>query len=258
MSKQRHSQKLSYNRSTLDPTELKKFSALAEKWWDMEGAFKHLHLMNRIRISYIQFILRQEGLIEYSSLENLKILDVGCGGGILSLPLSKLGGLVSGIDASPENIEIAKQKAKNSDLDIDFDCSSVEDFAAVFKNRDSNLYDIVCALEIVEHVSDLDLFIESLTSLTKVNGIIFVSTINRTIESYIKAILIAEKALKIVPDDTHDWNKFVKPSELAKKFRDNGCKILGIKGMKLKLLQNEWVLDSNVNTNYIISFKKEL
>jgi len=238
------------HKSTLDPDEVKKFTDISNAWWDQEGPFKQLHLMNRVRIPYIKNILFQQSISDGQFLNGLRIIDVGCGGGILSIPLSKLGASVTGLDASIENIAIANHYAKNNGHNIDYVHSTIEEFVV------KKSYDVVCALEIVEHVADVNLFLESVVSTIRPGGIIFVSTINQTLKSYAQAILIAEYALRIVPVGTHKWSKFIKPSTIAEIFADNNMQLIDMKGMKLNIFMNEWYLDDNVDVNYIMAFKK--
>ncbi|MDJ1257488.1 MAG: bifunctional 2-polyprenyl-6-hydroxyphenol methylase/3-demethylubiquinol 3-O-methyltransferase UbiG [Candidatus Midichloria sp.] len=238
-------------KSTFDSTEVKKFADLAANWWDYNGPLKQLHLMNRARIPYIRTILQQEKLISGDRLDQLDILDVGCGGGILSVPLSSLGANVTGLDACAENIQIAKDYAKHNNHHINYVTSTIEDFA---KERVS--YNVVCALEIVEHVADLNLFLESVAQVVKPGGIIFVSTINKTFKSYMQAILIAEYLLKMVPRGGHGWNKFVEPSSIVDILSRNNCSFIEMRGMKFNPLTTEWYLDRNVDVNYMMALRK--
>ncbi|MDJ1407167.1 MAG: bifunctional 2-polyprenyl-6-hydroxyphenol methylase/3-demethylubiquinol 3-O-methyltransferase UbiG [Candidatus Midichloria sp.] len=238
-------------KSTFDPTEVKKFADSAANWWDHNGPLKQLHLMNRVRIPYIKTILQQEKLITGDRFDQLNMLDVGCGGGILSVPLSRLGANVTGLDVCAENIQIAKDYAKHNGHHINYVTSTIEDFA---KKRAS--YDVVCALEIVEHVADINLFLESMAQVAKSGGVIFISTINKTFKSYVQAILIAEYLLKMVPRGGHDWNKFVEPSTIVDILSHNNCSFIGMKGVKFNPLTAEWYLDHNVDVNYIIALRK--
>ncbi|WHQ46450.1 MAG: bifunctional 2-polyprenyl-6-hydroxyphenol methylase/3-demethylubiquinol 3-O-methyltransferase UbiG [Candidatus Midichloria sp.] len=238
-------------KSTFDLTEVKKFADLSANWWDYDGPLKQLHLMNRVRIPYIKGILKQEKLIKGDQLNQLDILDVGCGGGILSIPLSRLGANITGLDACAENIQIAKDYAKYNNYHINYVTSTIEDFATK-----RILYDVVCALEIVEHIADINLFLESIAQVTKPRGIIFVSTINKTLKSYVQAILIAEYLVKMVPQGGHDWNKFVEPSTIVDILSRNKCRFIGMKGMEFSPLTGEWYLDCNVDVNYIMALRK--
>ena len=196
--------------STINYKEIEKFSKLAEEWWNPYGKFKPLHKFNPIRIRYI----KQE-VINHFNLKNSKrplgnfsLLDIGCGGGLLSEPMYRLGAKVTGIDASAKNINIAKIHAKNNKLNIRYIKTSPE------KLKTENKFDIILNMEIVEHVSDLNFFIKSCQNLLKKNGIMFIATINRTLRSYLFAIVGAEYVLRWLPIGTHDWDLFVKPNEL--------------------------------------------
>ena len=200
--------------TTVNQEEIQKFSKLADQWWDANGKFKPLHTFNPIRIKYIidkcssHFKLNKQ---ENKILSKLKILDIGCGGGLVCEPLTRLGAQVTGIDASYKNIEVAKIHAKKSNLKIKYLNASPE------KNKINEKFDVILNLEVVEHVDNLDLFLKSSSELLKKNGIMFIATINRTFESYIKAIIGAEYVLRWLPIGTHDWQKFLKPEEIEKK-----------------------------------------
>ena len=200
--------------STINKDEIEKFSKLANEWWDIEGKFKPLHMFNPIRIEYILNISQSYFKISKSNqlpLKNLKILDIGCGGGLISEPMCRLGANVTGIDASEKNINIAKLHASKNNLNIKYLHTVPENFDQKDK------FDIILNLEVVEHVENLDLYLSSCHKLLKQNGIIFTATINKTFTSYIKAIIGAEYILRWLPIGTHDWNKFLKPEELEKK-----------------------------------------
>ena len=197
--------------NTINKLEIKKFNKLAKEWWNPEGSFKPLHKFNPIRIKYIkENIINNFKLTnEKKPLEKINILDIGCGGGLLSEPMTRLGANVTGIDASIKNINIAKLHAKKNKLTIKYLCSSPEKLNAKKK------FDVILNLEVVEHVENLDLFLKSASDLLKKNGIMFIATINRTFESYLKAIIGAEYILRWLPIGTHEWQKFLKPEELA-------------------------------------------
>jgi len=239
--------------TTINQEEIQKFSKLADQWWDANGKFKPLHAFNPIRIKYIinkctsHFKLNQS---KERPLSKLKILDIGCGGGLVCEPLSRLGADVTGIDASSKNIEVAKIHAKKSHLKIKYFNTSPE------KKEISERFDVILNLEIVEHVENLDLFLKSANDLLKKNGIMFVATINRTFQSYIKAIVGAEYILRWLPIGTHDWQKFLKPEEIEKKFRQLNLNKLDLDGLKFNVLSNSWSLSSDCSVNYIIVAKK--
>ncbi len=180
----------------------------------------------------------------------MKILDIGCGGGLLTEPMCRLGGKLTGIDASNKNISIAKVHAKKNNLKIDYLCSSPEKLK--FKKK----YDVILNMEIVEHVDDLNLFIKSSSSLLKKNGIMFIATINKTLKSYLFAIIGAEYVLNWLPVGTHDWFKFVEPDNLEKLCEKNSLKLVNINGLNYNLINDRWNLTKNVEVNYITLFKK--
>ncbi len=239
--------------NTINKKEIEKFSKIAEEWWDPNGKFKPLHKFNPIRISYIK-----ENIINTFNLKNkkdnplseIKILDVGCGGGLLSEPLSRLGAEVFGIDASDNNIKIAKLHAKKSNLNIKYFCSSPEKF------KIKNEFDVILNMEIVEHVEDVDFFLKSCSKLLKKNGIMFVATLNKTLKSYLFAIIGAEYILKWLPIGTHEWEKFVKPDELINFLNKFSLKLTDLKGVKFDLLNNDWKFSSDTSVNYIAKFIK--
>ena len=239
--------------TTVNQEEIQKFSKLADQWWDANGKFKPLHTFNPIRIKYIidkcssHFKLNKH---ENKTLSKLKILDIGCGGGLVCEPLTRLGAQVTGIDASYKNIEVAKIHAKKSNLKIKYLNTSPE------KNKINEKFDVILNLEVVEHVDNLDLFLKSSSKLLKRNGIMFIATINRTFESYIKAIIGAEYVLRWLPIGTHDWQKFLKPEEIEKKFKQLNLDKTDLNGLKFNIFSNNWSLSSDCSVNYIIVAKK--
>ena len=239
--------------TTINREEIQKFSDLADEWWDVNGKFKPLHMFNPIRIEYITEKIKQEfNLINRNNdyLKDLKILDIGCGGGLISEPLARLGGEVTGIDASEKNIKVAKLHSKKNNLNINYLNKSPEQL------NDSEKFDIVLNLEIVEHVENVDLYIKSCSNLLKKNGIMFTATLNRTIVSYIKAIVGAEYILRWLPIGTHDWNKFIKPEELEKKLSSANFSTIDVKGLEFNPLFNKWKKSDNLSVNYIICSKR--
>ena len=239
--------------TTVNQEEIQKFSKLADQWWDANGKFKPLHTFNPIRIKYIidkcssHFKLNKQ---ENKTLSKLKILDIGCGGGLVCEPLTRLGAQVTGIDASYKNIEVAKIHAKKSNLKIKYLNASPE------KNKINEKFDVILNLEVVEHVDNLDLFLKSSSELLKKNGIMFIATINRTFESYIKAIIGAEYVLRWLPIGTHDWQKFLKTEEIEKKFKKLNLDKADLNGLKFNIFTNNWSLSSDCSVNYIIVAKK--
>jgi ubiquinone biosynthesis O-methyltransferase len=198
--------------NTINKQEIEKFNRLAEEWWDPEGKFKPLHKFNPVRIEYIKNNIIKKFKIKNKKkpFSNLNILDIGCGGGLLAEPMHRLGGKITGIDASNKNIQIAKIHAKKNNFKIDYICSSPENFESKKK------FDVILNMEVVEHVDNLNFFIKSSSSLLKKDGVMFIATINKTLKSYIFAIIGAEYILNWLPVGTHDWFKFVEPSKLQK------------------------------------------
>ena len=239
--------------STVNKDEINKFSKIADEWWDINGKFKPLHMFNPIRIEHILDIALKFFKIDKDKefpLKNLKILDIGCGGGLISEPMSRLGAEVTGIDASDKNIQVAKLHGKKNNLKINY-------LNTVPENLDQqNQFDIILNLEVVEHVENLDLYLSSCFKLLKKDGIMFTATINRTLTSYIKAIVGAEYILRWLPIGTHDWNKFIKPEELEKKLTDLNFSITNLTGLDYNPIFQQWKKSNNVSVNYIISAKK--
>ena len=238
--------------STVNKKEIEKFSRMAEEWWNPTGKFKPLHKFNPIRIKYIK-----ENIINTFKLRNnekpldkIQILDIGCGGGLLSEPMSRLGANVTGIDASIKNISVAKLHAKENDIKIKYICTTPEKLDIEKK------FDVILNMEIVEHVEDIDLFLKSSAKLLKKNGIMFVATLNKTLKSYIFAILGAEYILRWLPIGTHEWDKFVKPEELVNISKKHSLKLESLDGMKFNLFKDEWTLSTDKSINYIAKFIK--
>jgi len=240
--------------TTVDKKEIEKFSALSKDWWNPNGKFKPLHLFNPTRISFIKNKLISRFNLDSVSetpLQNLKVLDIGCGGGLLCEPLKRLGADITGIDASLNNIEAAKLHAKGVGLDIKYLNVSPENL----KSKDK--FDVILNMEIVEHVSNVDLFMESCSNLIVKNGIMFVATINQNLKSYIFAILGAEYILRWLPIGTHDWNKFLTPVELEKIVSKKKFLFDGIVGVKFNLLLKKWSITKDTSVNYISTFLKD-
>ena len=232
--------------------EIEKFSKIAEEWWDPIGKFKPLHKFNPIRISYIKENIIKTFKIERKKnpLQNIKILDIGCGGGLLSEPMCRLGANVTAIDASKRNIGVAKLHAKKNNLKIDYICASPENL------KNNKKFDVILNMEIVEHVEDVSFFLKSCTKLLKKNGIMFVATLNKTLKSYIFAIVGAEYVLRWLPIGTHEWEKFLKPEELVSILKNNNFSLEKIDGMKFNLLTDQWSVSSDKSINYIAKFIK--
>ena len=239
--------------NTINKKEIEKFSKIAEEWWNPEGKFKPLHKFNPIRISYIKDSIINSFKLKnkIKPLKQTKILDIGCGGGLLSEPMCRLGADVTGIDASQKNISIAKLHAKKSNLNIDYICTSPE------KMKSNIKFDVILNMEIIEHVEDVNFFLESCSRLLKKNGIMFVATLNKTLKSYVFAIVGAEYIMRWLPIGTHEWEKFVKPEELIKISYKTKLKLKKLDGMKFNLLTNEWKISSDKSINYIAQFIKD-
>ena len=233
--------------NSINKKEIEKFSKMADEWWDPSGKFKPLHKFNPIRIQYIK-----ENIIGNFKLKNKKkpldkinILDIGCGGGLLSEPMTRLGANVTGIDASSKNINIAKHHAKKNNLKINYICSSPE------KLKIKKKFDVILNMEIVEHVDDINFFINSCSKLLKKNGLMFVATLNKTLKSYMFAIIGAEYVLRWLPIGTHDWEKFVKPVDLKNILHKNNLKLEKLDGMNFNIIKDEWSISSDTSINYI-------
>ena len=238
--------------STINKKEIEKFSKIASEWWSPNGKFKPLHKFNPIRIKYIKDNIINEFRLGKSikPLKNINILDIGCGGGLLSEPMCRLGAKVIGIDASKKNIEVAKYHSKKNKLNIKYICTSPENLKIKKK------FDVVLNMEIVEHVNDINFFIQKSAMLLKKNGIMFVATLNKTLKSYIFAIVGAEYILKWLPIGTHEWDKFVKPNNLINIAKKNNLNFKEIDGMTFNPITDEWKISSDKSVNYIVQFIK--
>ena len=238
--------------TSVNKKEIDKFSKMANEWWDPEGKFKPLHKFNPTRIKYIK-----ENIINNFKLKNkskplsgIKILDIGCGGGLLSEPMSRMGANVTGIDASDKNIKIAKLHSKKNKLKINYLCSSPE------KLKIEKKFDVILNMEIVEHVEDVDFFLKSCSKLLKKKGLMFVATINKTLKSYVFAIVGAEYVLRWLPIGTHEWEKFVKPEDLKKILMKYDLSLNKLEGMNFNIFKDEWSISKDLSVNYIAKFIK--
>ena len=238
--------------SSVNKKEIEKFSNMADEWWDPHGKFKPLHKFNPIRIKYIkENIIRQFKIKNKNKpLSGINILDIGCGGGLLSEPMCRLGANVTGIDASIKNIKISKLHAKKDNLKINYICSSPE------KLKISKKFDVILNMEIVEHVEDISFFLKSCCKLLNKNGLMFVATINKTLKSYVFAIVGAEYILRWLPIGTHDWEKFVKPEELKEILSKNNLFLKKLDGMHFNIIKDEWSITNDLSVNYIAKFLK--
>ena len=239
--------------TTINKEEIQKFSKLSDEWWDVDGKFKPLHMFNPIRIEYITENIKKHYKIKKDSanfLKGLNILDIGCGGGLISEPMARLGANVTGIDASEKNVKIAKLHSEKNGLKINYINTSPE------KLNELEKFDIILNLEIIGHVNDVNLYIKSCNKLLKKNGLMFTATLNRSFMSYIKAIIGAEYILRWLPIGTHDWNKFIKPEELEKLLNLEKFSTVDIKGLNFNPFLNRWKKSNNLSVNYIISSVK--
>lgn len=246
----------SQTKTTIDPEEIANFSAQAEEWWDENGAFKPLHKLNPVRLQYIRTQICQhfeKDALSCDALKDISLLDIGCGGGLVAEPLARTGAVVTGIDASEENIKTAQAHAKASGIakkNLTYKAISAEELHSSSKKR----YDVVTASEIVEHVADLDLFIASAAGLLKPGGLLIVSTLNRTPKSFALGIVAAEYILRWVPRGTHSWKKFVRPSELARGFRANNLTAEDLTGLVYNPLNDQFSLhDKDIAVNYFMT-----
>ena len=239
--------------NSVNKKEIEKFSKMATEWWSPNGKFKPLHKFNPIRIKYIKENIISSFKLKNNNkpLEKINILDIGCSGGLLSEPMTRLGAKVTGIDASYKNIQIAKLHAKKSKLNINYLCSSPE------KIKVKKKFDVILNMEIIEHVEDINFFIKSCSKLLKKDGLMFVATLNKTFKSYVFAIIGAEYVLKWLPIGTHDWEKFVKPDDLKKILSENNLKLEKLDGMNFNIIKDEWSISRDTSVNYISKFIKD-
>ena len=238
--------------NSINKKEIEKFSKMASEWWNPLGKFKPLHKFNPIRIKYIKDSAAKHFKIKSNNkpLKNLNILDIGCGGGLLSEPMNKLGACVTGIDASKTNINIAKIHSKKNKLKINYICSSPENL------KINQKFDIILNMEIVEHVEDVNFFINKSSQFLKKDGLMYVATLNKTLKSYLFAIIGAEYILRWLPIGTHEWDKFIEPSKLIEYGKRNSLKLEKLDGMVFNPIIDKWNISKDNSVNYIIQFKK--
>jgi len=236
--------------SSVDEAEVERFSRLGADWWDARGPMAALHKFNPVRLGYI----RDQAAARFARdpkkvdcLKGLRMLDIGCGGGILSEPLARLGAAMVGADPSPENIEIARAHAAESGLTIDYRATSAEELAAAGER-----FDVVLVMEVVEHVADVDLFVATCASMVKPGGLLIAATLNRTLKSFALAIVGAEYVLRWLPRGTHQWDKFVTPHELETAIENTGLRVCGERGVVYNLFADRWQLSSDMDVNYML------
>tara|TARA_B100001564_G_scaffold358447_1_gene377140 strand:- start:1314 stop:2054 length:741 start_codon:yes stop_codon:yes gene_type:complete len=229
---------------SVDDQEVEKFSQLAQSWWDQEGPFKPLHIFNPTRITYIKDMVAKHLHKPFSELD---IVDIGCGGGLLAEPMARLGAHVTAIDASEKNIGVANLHAKQSKLDIDYQCTTAENLA-----KQAKQFDVVLNMEVIEHVADVNSFVEASMSLVKPGGLLFTATLNRTVKSYMFAIVGAEYVLRWLPRGTHQWSKFLKPSEVESMIYKHGGRLVELEGMSFNPLTSKWSLSRDLDVNYVM------
>ena len=236
--------------SSIDSAEIAKFEAMAEEWWDPDGKFKPLHKFNPVRIAYIRDRVCahfDRDPLSPAPLEGLRILDIGCGGGLLCEPLARLGATMTGIDATERSVHVAAAHARQMGLEIDYRFTTVEDLAA-----GADRYDVVLNMEVVEHVADPDSFLQDSSSLVTDSGLMFMATLNRTPKAFALAIVGAEYVLGWLPRGTHDWRKFVKPSEAAAALRKVGMEFTELTGVAYNPISDKWTLsERDLAVNYL-------
>ncbi|MFC0202472.1 bifunctional 2-polyprenyl-6-hydroxyphenol methylase/3-demethylubiquinol 3-O-methyltransferase UbiG [Paracoccus rhizosphaerae] len=241
--------------TSIDPAEIAKFEAMAAEWWDLNGKFRPLHLMNPLRLDYIadqiaaEFGRDRRGLRPF---EGLRVLDIGCGGGLVSEPMARLGAEVVGADATEVNIGVARAHADQQGLEIDYRATTAEALADA-----AEVFDVVLALEIVEHVADPAAFVATCQRLVRPGGLVIVSTLNRTARSFGAAILGAEWIMRWLPRGTHDWARFITPDELAAKAERAGLVVADRRGMVFNPITFGWRLsDRDLSVNYILTARR--
>ena len=235
---------------SIDPGEVAKFSAIAAEWWDPAGKFAPLHKFNPVRLGFIRAEAARHFGRDARSLrpfEGLSLLDIGCGGGLLSEPMARLGFAVTGADASDRNIGTAKAHAAQSGLSIDYRAATAEALAA-----EGLSFDVVLNMEVVEHVADVSAYLTACTQLVKPGGLTFVATLNRTLKSLALAKIGAEYVLGWLPRGTHDWNRFIPPAELKKSLEESGLTILKTQGVSFSPINWDWRLSADVDVNYMV------
>ena len=241
-------------RSTIDAAEVERFSALAAEWWDPNGKFRPLHKFNPVRLAYIRDKVAERfgrDPREARPFEGLRFLDIGCGGGLLCEPMARLGAEVVGADASATNIEVARLHAEQSGVSVDYRATTAEALADA-----GETFDVILNMEVVEHVADIDLFVNKCGEMVRPGGIMFVATINRTLKALGLAIVGAEYVLRWLPRGTHQFGKLVRPEELEKALSDAGLAVLDRTGVTYNLLADRWQQSRDMDVNYMVLAEK--
>jgi 2-polyprenyl-6-hydroxyphenyl methylase / 3-demethylubiquinone-9 3-methyltransferase len=240
--------------ASIDPSEVARFEAMAKTWWDTDGPMAVLHKFNPIRLAYI----REKACTRFDRdaksmrpLEGLTLVDIGCGGGVLSEPLARLGATVTGLDPAPTNIAVATLHAQKGNVPVSYRNSTIEEAVA-----NGERFDIVLAMEVVEHVTDAAAFTASVCAALKPGGLLVMATLNRTLKSWALAIVGAEYVLRWLPRGTHDWQKFVTPDELAEAIADGGVEVMDRAGVVYNPLADRWSLSGDTDVNYMIAGHK--
>ena len=242
--------------ASIDPAEVANFTAMAADWWNPAGKFRPLHQLGPVRLAYIRDrLIARFGLDSAARrpLTGLRLLDIGCGGGLIAEPMARLGATVVGVDAAEKNIGVARAHAAETGIEVDYRCTSAEALADAGEQ-----FDAVLALEVVEHVADLDAFLEACSRMVRPGGLLVAATLNRTPLSWAAAIVAAEYVLRWLPRGTHDWRKFLKPHELARGLRDHGLNLADLRGMTYNPLRDSWRLTGDTSINYLLTAEKPL
>ena len=241
---------MKHSAPSIDHAEVERFSRHAATWWDTRGPMASLHKFNPVRLAYIRDKAAEQfgrDAKKLDCLKGIRMLDIGCGGGILSEPLARLGAQMVGADPSKENVAIASAHAKENGVDVDYRATTAEDLAAAGEK-----FDIVLAMEVVEHVVDVNAFVAICASMVKPGGLMFAATLNRTLKSFALAIVGAEYVLRWLPRGTHQWDKFVTPTELERAMEQGGLRVTGERGVIYNLFADRWQLSSDMDVNYML------
>ena len=241
--------------SSVDPREVERFARMAAKWWDPRGPMAPLHKLNPLRVGYIRDRAAERfgrDVKLMGCLKGLRILDIGCGAGILSEPLARLGAELVGIDPAAENIEVARLHASESGVAVDYRATTAETLAEAGER-----FDVVLAMEVVEHVVDVPAFVATCAGMVKPGGLLVMATLNRTLKSFALAIVGAEYILRWLPRGTHQWDKFVKPDELEAAIEDAGLNVIGERGVIYNPLADRWQLSSDMDVNYMLAAARD-